>query len=168
MRRKDREIRDPSAIMQILEKADVCRIAMCEDNVPYVVAMNFGCGKQRETGFAPLYFHSAPEGKKIDILRKNSLVCFQADIEHEFFLHTIACGCSMKYQSIVGMGRMSFVDDRSEKLEALQSIMTHYTKKSEHVFKEEMITRTVTMRLDIEEISAKAHPGLPQEFHIKG
>ncbi len=141
---------------------------MCEDNVPYVVAMNFGFGKQRETGLAPLYFHSAPEGKKIDILRKNSLVCFQVDIEHEFFLHTIACGCSMKYQSVVGMGRMSFVDDRSEKLEALQAVMTHYTKKSGHEFKEEMIARTMIMRLDIEDISAKAHPGYPQEAPIKG
>jgi len=154
--------------MQILQKADVCRIAMCEDNVPYVVTMNFGFGKPPEAGFAPLYFHTAPEGKKIDILRKNNLVCFEADIEHEFFLHTIACGCSMKYQSVVGTGRMSFVEDRSEKLDALQALMTHYTEKSGHVFKEEMLARTTVMRLDIEEITAKAHPGYPREFHIKG
>ena len=87
-------------------------------------------------------------------------MCFQVDIEHEFFLHTIACGCSMKYQSVVGMGRMSFVDDRSEKLEALQAVMTHYTKKSGHEFKEEMIARTMIMRLDIEDISAKVIRGI--------
>jgi nitroimidazol reductase NimA-like FMN-containing flavoprotein (pyridoxamine 5'-phosphate oxidase superfamily) len=138
--------------MDILQKADVCRIAMCDDNVPYIVTMNFGFGKDGVS----LYFHSACEGKKIDILRKNNLVCFQVDIEHEFFLHSVSCGCSMAYQSVVGMGRISFVNDLPEKLEALQAIMTHYTNKSEHVFKEELVERTMIMRLDIEEISAKA------------
>ena len=178
MRRKDREIKDPSvdsdtskvglfghptsAIMPILQKADVCRIAMCNDNVPYIVTMNFGIGKNG----ASLYFHSAYEGKKINILQKNNLVCFQVDIEREFFLHSVSCGCSMAYQSVVGMGRISFVDDLSEKLEALQAIMTHYTNQSEHVFKEELVSRTMIMRLDISEISAKAllkqKPGPPR------
>ena len=153
MRRKDRQVEDPSEIMQILQKADVCRIAMCDDNVPYIVTMNFGFGKD---GLASLYFHSAGEGKKINILKKNNLVCFQADIEHEFFLHSTSCGCSMKYQSVVGMGRISFVNDPTEKREALQAIMTHYTKKPEHVFKEELVQNTLIMRLDIQEISAKA------------
>jgi nitroimidazol reductase NimA-like FMN-containing flavoprotein (pyridoxamine 5'-phosphate oxidase superfamily) len=102
--------------MHILQEADVCRIAMCDNNVPYIVTMNFGLGKDRKDGFASLYFHTAPEGKKIDILRKNNMVCFQSDIGHEFFLHSIACGCSMAYQSVVGMGRISFVDDLSENL----------------------------------------------------
>ena len=153
MRRKDRQVEDASEIMHILQKADVCRIAMSDDNVPYIVTMNFGFGKN---GATSLYFHSAREGKKIDILKKNNRVCFQADIEREFFLHSTSCGCSMKYQSVVGMGRISFVNDLSEKIEALQAIMTHYTKKSEHVFKEELVKRTLVMRLDIEEISGKA------------
>jgi nitroimidazol reductase NimA-like FMN-containing flavoprotein (pyridoxamine 5'-phosphate oxidase superfamily) len=152
VRRKDRQIAAPAEIMDILQKADVCRIAMSDDNVPYIVTMNFGFSTN---GAASLYFHSACEGKKIDILKKNNLVCFQADIEHEFFLHGVACGCSMKYQSVVGMGRICFVTDLSEKLEALQAIMTHYTKKAGHVFKEEMVERTTIIRLDIEEISGK-------------
>jgi nitroimidazol reductase NimA-like FMN-containing flavoprotein (pyridoxamine 5'-phosphate oxidase superfamily) len=153
VRRIDRQIESTSEIMSILQKADVCRIAMCNDNVPYIVTMNFGLGKD---GSSSLYFHSAAEGKKINILKKNNLVCFQADIEHDFFLHSVSCGCAMKYQSIVGMGKISFVDDASEKIEALQAIMTHYTKKSGHVFKEELVKRTLIMRLDVEEISGKA------------
>ncbi len=153
MRRKDRQIEDPTEIMNILKKADVCRIAMSVDNVPYIVTMNFGFN---ENGASSLYFHSASEGKKIDILKKNNLVCFQADIEHEFLLHEVGCGCSMKYKSVVGMGKISFVTELSEKLEALQAIMTHYTKKSKCGFKEELVARTTIMRLDIEQISGKA------------
>jgi hypothetical protein len=153
VRRKDRAIEDPSEIIHILRKADVCRLAMSDENVPYIVTMNFGFGK---SGAASLYFHSASEGKKIDILKKNNLVCFQADIDREFFLHSSSCGCSMKYQSVVGMGRISFVTDAVEKIEALQAIMTHYTKKTGHVFKDELVKRTTVMRLDIETISGKA------------
>jgi hypothetical protein len=153
MRRKDRQIEGHVEIMSILQQADVCRLAMSDDNVPYIVTMNFGFGKEAAKS---LYFHCAPEGKKIDILKKNNLVCFQADVGHEFFLHDVSCGCSMQYQSVVGMGRISFVTEMSEKIEALQAIMTHYTKKSEHVFKNEMVERTAIMRLDIDEISGKA------------
>ena len=153
MRRKDREITDPAEVMGILQKADVCRLAMADDNVPYIVAMNFGMGKN---GAKSLYLHSAGEGRKINILKKNNLVCFQADIGHELVLHNVSCGCSMKYESVVGTGRIYFVTDRAEKMEALQAIMTHYTKKTEHVFKEELVERTTIMRLDIEEMSGKA------------
>jgi len=151
VRRTDRQVNDHEQIREILERADVCRIAMSDDNVPYVVVMNFGLGKGNS-----LYFHSASEGKKVNILKRNNLVCFQADIEHELILHTISCGCSMKYKSVVGMGRITFVNDLSEKYEALQAIMAHYTQKPEHVFKEELVKRTTVMRLDIEEITGKA------------
>ncbi len=151
MRRKDREIKDESEIMAILQKADVCRLAMSSNNVPYIVTMNFGI----KNGGTSLYFHCAGEGKKIDILKDNNLVCFQADIEHEFFLHYISCGCSMRYKSVLGMGRITFVIELSEKVEALQTIMTHYTHQSSHEFKEELVERTTILRLDIEEISGK-------------
>jgi len=159
MRRNDREIKDKPEIMAILEAADVCRVAMCSHNVPYVVAMNFGIKNEG----ASLYFHCAGEGKKIDVLKDNNLVCFQADIGHEFFLHEISCGCSMRYRSVLGMGRIAFVTDFAEKIEALQTIMTHYTHKLSHEFKAKLVERTTILRLDVEEISGKAldKPGHP-------
>lgn len=153
VRRKDREILDRAEIVQILQKADVCRIALSDDNVPYIVTMNFGLG---DSDARFLYFHCAHDGRKIDILKRNNLVCFQADIEHEFFMHNTSCGCSMRYRSVVGMGRIHFVNDIPEKLMALQSIMTHYTKQSGHAFKEEQVASTTVLRLDIIEISGKA------------
>ncbi len=144
-------------MIAILQKADVCRIAMSNDNVPYIVTMNFGVKK----GGRSLYFHCADSGKKVDILKKNNLVCFQADIEHEFFLHQIPCGCSMKYRSVVGMGRIAFVTEAAEKIEGLTTIMEHYTHESSFTFKEGMVEKTTVLRLDIEQISGKAlvNPG---------
>jgi len=152
MRRKDREVKEKEEIMDVFQKADVCRLALSDGSVPYIVAMNFGLTADGRS----LYFHCAHEGKKIDILKKNNLVCFQADIEHELFLHSVSCGCSMKYKSIVGMGRITFVTGMAEKTMALQTIMAHYTKKSSHTFKAELVEKTMVLRLDIEEISCKA------------
>jgi uncharacterized protein len=155
VRRKDRQIENPTEIMNILKKADVCRLAMCDDDkVPYIVPMTFGFGKD---GSQSLYFHSASEGKKINILKKNNVVCFEADIEHKLLFRGDACSCSMTYQSVIGTGRISFVNDPAEKIEALRAIMAHYTKKSEHVFDEKEVKQTIIMRLDIKEVSGKAH-----------
>jgi hypothetical protein len=37
MRRKEQQIHDTSAIEDILSRAMVCRLGLCEDNQPYVV-----------------------------------------------------------------------------------------------------------------------------------
>ncbi|MCK5248205.1 pyridoxamine 5'-phosphate oxidase family protein, partial [Candidatus Bipolaricaulota bacterium] len=53
MRRQDREIAGTERLWGILRSAEVCRVAFCAENWPYIVPMNFGCldGK--------LYFHCA-------------------------------------------------------------------------------------------------------------
>jgi nitroimidazol reductase NimA-like FMN-containing flavoprotein (pyridoxamine 5'-phosphate oxidase superfamily) len=104
-----------------------------------------------------LYFHAAHEGKKIDILKKNNLVCFGADMDHQLLISETGtgCGCSMRYSSVVGTGYVSFVTERSEKCEALDAIMQHYTPIQSYSFKDEMIDRTTILRLDVKEITAK-------------
>lgn len=46
MRRKDREITDFNEIIDIIKKCDVCRIALNDDEYPYVVPLNFGLDVQ--------------------------------------------------------------------------------------------------------------------------
>ena len=60
MRRKDREITDFNEILAIMEKCDVCRIALNDDGFPYVVPLNFGMDVR--DGQVYLYFHCAMEG----------------------------------------------------------------------------------------------------------
>lgn len=157
MRRKDRELTNPADLLSVLEKADVCHLAMSDHDVPYLVTMNFGLKHDKNL---VLYFHCAPEGKKVDILKKNNLVCFGADIEHEFFMAEkgTSCGCSMRFRSVVGMGRISFITERTEKYEALRAIMRHYTETTDPVFDEKMVDRTTILRLDVEQIGGKRRP----------
>jgi len=145
---------DPAAIRSILEKADVCHLAMSDNNVPYLVTMNFGLTSDENL---ILYFHSASEGRKLDILRRNNVVCFGANIDHELLITEIGagCDCGMRYSSVVGTGSVSFVTEPSEKHEALEAIMKHYTRNRPYVFKEEMVDRTTILRLDVKEITGK-------------
>jgi nitroimidazol reductase NimA-like FMN-containing flavoprotein (pyridoxamine 5'-phosphate oxidase superfamily) len=157
MRRKDRELTDLADFLSVLEKADVCHLAMSDHDVPYLVTMNFGLKHDKNL---VLYFHCAHEGKKIDFLKKNNRVCFGADIEHEFFMAEkgTSCGCSMRFRSVVGMGRISFITERTEKYEALKAIMRHYTEATAPVFDEKMVDRTTILRLDVEQIAGKRRP----------
>ena len=157
MRRKDRELTDPADLLSVLEQADVCHLALSDNNVPYLVTMNFGVKQDKNL---VLYFHSAHEGKKIDILKRNNRVCFGADIDHEFFMSEggTSCGCSMRFRSVVGMGRVSFITERAEKYEALKAVMRHYTQETTPVFDEKMIDHTTILRLDVEQIAGKRRP----------
>jgi uncharacterized protein len=154
MRRKDREITDPVEMRAVLEKADVCHLAMSDGTVPYLVTMNFGLKSDKNI---VLYFHAAREGKKIDVLKRNNLVCFGADIDHELLISETgtSCGFSMRFSSVVGTGYVSFVGERSEKCEALEAIMKHYTQNPPYLFRDEMIDRTTILRLDVKEITGK-------------
>ena len=130
----------------------MCRIALSDDNVPYIVTMNFGYKKGRKPA---LFFHSAREGKKIDIIKRNNSACFQVSIEHKMAKTDVKCNCSMNYRSVVGMGRISFLTEKDEKIEALNCIMSHYFEEEEHHFEDNHIDMTTIFRLDVEEISGK-------------
>jgi nitroimidazol reductase NimA-like FMN-containing flavoprotein (pyridoxamine 5'-phosphate oxidase superfamily) len=120
MRRKEQEITDRAAIKSIIAKSTVCRLALSEDDRPYIVPLCFGYEDNA------LYFHTAREGKKIDILKKNNRVCFEVDCDHELVTNETACKWSMKYRSVVGSGEASLIDDPEAKRKALDSIMQHY------------------------------------------
>lgn len=42
MRRADRKVTDELEIEAIIRKADVCRIALVDGDLPYIVTLNFG------------------------------------------------------------------------------------------------------------------------------
>ena len=149
MRRKDRQITDEKALKAILEEAQVCRLGLCDDGTPYVVPMNFGLGENC------LYFHCAREGRKLDILRKNDRVCFEMDLLHEVLLGQSACGCSARYESVIGFGRAAVVEEPGEKRAALDRIMEHYRVQGAFVYPNDVLAKTTVIRITIDGLTAK-------------
>jgi len=137
---------------EIIERADVCRIALSCDDVPYLVTMNFGYRKGDKPA---LFFHSAGQGKKLDIIRRNNLACFQVTLDHELIETRIRCNCGMRYRSVVGLGRISFVTDKAEKIEGLNAIVRHYYGQDRPRYTDAYVEATTVLRLDIQEISGK-------------
>jgi hypothetical protein len=127
MRRKDRELTDKAELLAILDEADVCRIAIQAGKAPYIVPLNFGYSWDERL---VLYFHSATEGRKLELLRKNSEVGFELDTGHELVTADLACNWGMRYKSIIGTGEIQFIENDKEKALALAVIMRKYRQGS--------------------------------------
>ena len=152
MRKKDREIKDTKELEEILQKADVCRIAFAVDGTPYIVTMNFGyVWKDHLT----LYFHCAKEGKKLELMKKNNMVCFEMDIDHELVQSENACDWGMKYRSIVGLGLLESITDEEEKKKGLDCIMDHYGFSGKKEYNEKVLNLTEVLRLTVTEFTGK-------------
>ena len=148
MRRKDKEITDIKSIEEIISRAKVFRLALALDDTPYIVPLCFGYRAKT------IYFHSAREGKKIDILNKNNKVCFEFDIDYELIESEISCKWGMKYRSVIGFRKVAVIENMEEKQEALGIIMQNYTDKI-FLFPEKMVAATLVAKIDIEQISGK-------------
>ncbi|HEX3030271.1 MAG TPA: pyridoxamine 5'-phosphate oxidase family protein [Clostridia bacterium] len=149
MRRTDKEITDKKQIEVILQKAITCRIAMCEDNIPYVVPVNYGYKDDC------LFFHSAKEGKKIDIIKKNNNVCFEIDIENELVKAEIICNWGCRYYSVIGSGKAYLLESLEEKRIGLDIISSHYTGQFRHQMPNDAIGRIEVLKIEIESMSGK-------------
>jgi nitroimidazol reductase NimA-like FMN-containing flavoprotein (pyridoxamine 5'-phosphate oxidase superfamily) len=148
MRRSEREINDIDSIEEIIRKAQVCRLALSENDRPYIVPLCFGYKDNT------LYFHTAREGKKLDILKQNNSVCFEIDIDQELIKGKKACSCSMKYRSVIGFGKAELIEEIELKRKALNIIMQNYF---EGFFKypDETINNTVIIKVEIESMTGK-------------
>lgn len=122
MRRADREVTDFSRIVEVMKGCKVARLGMY-DEVPYIVPLNFGY--DAEDGSITLYFHSAKVGRKMDILAKNPTVCFEMDREMGLVPSENPCAYGYGFESIIGTGKVEFIEDTDAKIYALNRIMLH-------------------------------------------
>ena len=148
MRRKDKEIIDIAAIEAILKETAVCRLGLCDEGQPYVVPVCFGYKDN------VLYFHSAGEGRKLEILRKNNNVCFEVDIDQKIVKARQGCDWGMNYKSVIGFGRAVFIEDVESKRRALDIIMAHYSDK-EFQYPDHTISKTIIVKVEIESMTGK-------------
>ncbi len=148
MRKKEKEIREKAAIEDVIRRAQVCHLGLCDNQTPYVVPVCFGYAD------GSLYFHCAPEGRKLDLIRKNPLVCFQVEADVALIRHEKACKWSVNYRSVIGTGRASLVTDSEKKRQGLEIIMHHYNGDAKDMSQEAMDRATI-VRIDVEEMSGK-------------
>jgi uncharacterized protein len=152
MRLSEFEIKEKADLVDIIERADVCRIAFAVEETPYIVALNFG---YEWDDTLRLYAHGAGEGRMIDCMKKNPFVCFQMDIDHGLFRGKGACEWGMTYKSIVGYGTLATIEDADERKKALDLIMTHYGSKGSNAYDDKALRATSIFRIEASEVAGK-------------
>jgi len=152
MRRKDKEIIDEKVMVSIIEKAIICRVAMCWQDEPYVIPMNFGYRDNY------IYLHSAGEGRKLDILRNNDKVCIEFDVDVELVQSRKACNTNMKYKSVLAFGKAVILKDIAEKKRALDIIMHHYyyhDSLSVFHYPKNALEKVIIVKVKVEKMTGK-------------
>jgi len=121
------QIFEQSEIDSIVNKANVCTLALIDDGKPYCIPMNFGYSD------GILYLHGAPTGRKIDALKKNPDVCvsFYTDEAMNIRHENVACSYSMKFKSVLMHGTVAFVEDNDEKARILNIVMKNYSGRDD-------------------------------------
>ncbi len=153
MRRIDREVREKNDLAEILQKADTCHLALLDGDLPYLVALNYGF---LWTGIFPvLYFHCARTGKKLDLIETNGSGFFMVDTDHILVSGTADCNWGMDYASVSGAGLVSVVADKAERKAGLDSLMRHYTGRTEFSFDDRVFDMTAILKMTVTSLTGK-------------
>lgn len=149
MRKSNQEIKDPSIIEEILSASVICRIAMTDGDRPYLLPFNYGYKNNC------MYIHSALDGKKIDVLKRNNFVCFEIENKVGIIKENKACKWTTVYRSVVGYGTVSILTEHDEKIEGLKLIMAQHGAENMNDFEPSNVRRMLILKLEITELSAK-------------
>ncbi|OGS21722.1 MAG: pyridoxamine 5'-phosphate oxidase [Elusimicrobia bacterium RIFOXYA2_FULL_39_19] len=142
-------ITEKSEIEKIIKQAKVCRLGLAHENKPYIVPMNFGY----ENGC--LYFHSKNNGKKMEMIKNNSQVCFEIDIDTQIIQADKPCNWGMDYRSVIGFGKAVLLEDKQQKKNALDIIMKQYSNEKTFQYPDEMLDKVIAIKLIIDEMTGK-------------
>jgi nitroimidazol reductase NimA-like FMN-containing flavoprotein (pyridoxamine 5'-phosphate oxidase superfamily) len=151
VRRTDREITDPEEMRQVLKTTKYVTVAFSRDNEPYLVSLSHGYDEQRNC----IYFHCAPEGKKLVFAEANNRVWGQAVLDYG-----VTDECDYAYTSVHFSGTLSLISDLSEKQRAMRVLVYQTSNTPEEKLakvKPEKLAKTTMGRIDIAYMSGKKH-----------
>jgi len=151
VRRKDREINDTDELRQVLKCTKYVTVALCMNNEPYLVSLSHGYDQAKNC----LYFHCAPEGKKLIFLKANEKVWGQAVLDFG-----VTDECDYAYTSVHFSGKISLINDLNEKHHAIEVLVRQVSLNPEAKLaniKPEKLEKTTMGKIDIEYMTGKKH-----------
>lgn len=151
VRRKDREITDPELLKQVLKDTKYVTVAFCMNNEPYLVALSHGYDETKNC----LYFHCAPEGKKLVYAQANPKVWGQAILDYG-----VTDECDYAYTCVHFQGTLNLIKTTEEKQHAMEIIVRQLSATPEvklAKIKPEKLAVTTMLRIDITTTTGKQH-----------
>lgn len=158
--KKDFEITDNKMINDILDKAQFGTLALCADNKPYSVPLNF----VKING--EIVFHGAKKGKKVNMIRENSFASFSVVEDYSLLPSYFstdkgdACPATHFFKSVIIDGEIKFIEQYDEKADALEALMQKLQKEGKYIplnddMYKKAINATCLFKLVPHEIKAK-------------
>lgn len=152
-------IEEKARLEAIISHCDTCFVGLVDlESNPYVIPMNFGYQE------GVIYLHSGPEGGKLEMLEHNNNVCITFCSGHELvYQHPqMACSYSMRSESVMCRGNVSFIEDIAEKRRALDIIMSHYTN-GDFTYSDPSVRNVKVWQVDVKSMTGKVFGLRPNE-----
>lgn len=153
MRRSDRQVSDRNELIEIMKSCTVCRLGLNDDGYPYILPLNFGLSDDGDK--IRLHFHSALEGHKVELIKKDNRASFEMDSEHELKYIAEKGYCTYNFSSVMGKGTIKILENEDEKIDALKKLMDQYHPDQNAYFNPAAIPRTLVYVLEVTEITGK-------------
>jgi uncharacterized protein len=145
----------------ILDEALFCHVGFVDAGRPFVIPIIHA-----RVG-ADLYLHGSPASRMLRELAEEVDVCVTATLLDGIVLARSVYNHSLNYRSAVVLGRARKLDDRQEKLKALEAIVEHVVpgrSREARAPSEKELAGTSVLALPIDEASAKVRTGPPGDF----
>ena len=153
VRRQNRILEDEARIDELLQTSEYGFLSLgtTENGYAYGIPISYIFDKEGKC----IYFHGAPEGQKLDILKENNKVSFCV----VGVTKPIAEQFTTLFESVIVFGKadMNLSDD--EKRKALRLLVRKYSPGHEELgekYMDKSWSRTATFKIEIEHITAKA------------
>ena len=151
---------EKKVVHQILDAGLVAHVAFNQDDHPIVVPMIYG--RENET----IFLHGARKARIIRMLEKTHTASLNVTLLDGIVFARSTFNSSMNYRSATIFGVPKLIDDRDEKLHAMQTISEHTLPGrwiEVRASKDREIKMTGIIKLAIESASAKVSSGMPED-----
>ncbi|MGC9343118.1 MAG: pyridoxamine 5'-phosphate oxidase family protein [Bacteroidales bacterium] len=149
MRKKEKQITDTAEMYEILQKGIICRLAFHDDPFPYILPFNYGFHDDC------IYIHSAREGKKIELIKKNNRIGFEITTGTEIVKATKPCGWTTKYKSVCGNGYAEILTSTPDKKKGLDIIMKQHGSKIGDEYNVTSLSDMLIIKVRIDQMTGK-------------
>lgn len=160
-RHPERGVYDRAAVDAILDEALFCHVGFVAEGRPFVIPTIHA--RAGDT----LYLHGSPASRMLKTLGGGIDVCVTATILDGLVLARSVYNHSMNYRSAVVLGSARPVEEREEKLSALEVIVEHVApgrRTDARGPSDKELAGTSVLALTLDEASAKVRTGPPKDF----
>ena len=152
IRRQDR-ILDNALAIKLLQNAEYGFLSLGEsrNGYTYGIPISFAYSLSDNA----LYFHCAPEGHKLDNLKRNNKVAFCVVGNTK----TLSENFSTRYESVIVFGQVELAQTDEDKRYVLRKLLEKYSPnhiETGEKYINSALNKTLTFKINIEHITAKA------------